>query len=174
MYCFIAVCKSSITWYLISKWRPISWRCYYEGSTFSSVILSPLMLVRPGFEPATSRMLRLCTLCEKIYVDETGGRFADRFREQLRDLEKKRHRCVQNHLRAILFFLITPTTWLFAGYPYTTGTQKAARVSLVSYKNSSFNWVHSLHTGSMNAFHSTNWFTNSCHPPMAKLLYNFT
>ena len=47
------------------------------------------MLVRPGFEPATSRMLILCTLCEKIYVDETGGRFADRFREQLRDLEKK-------------------------------------------------------------------------------------
>ena len=38
---------------------------------------------------AASRMLILCTLCEKIYVDETGRRFADRFREQLRDLEKK-------------------------------------------------------------------------------------
>ena len=29
-----------------------------------------------------------------------------------------------NQSRAILIFLITPTTkWLFAGYPYTTGTQ---------------------------------------------------
>ena len=38
------------------------------------------------------------------------------------------------------------------------GTQKAAKVS---NKNSSFNWVHFLHTALINASHSTNLFTNS-------------
>ena len=60
-----------------------------------------------------------------------------------------------NQLRAILIFLITPTRWQFAGYPFTTGTQKAAKLS---NKNSSFNWVHSILTESMNASHSTNFF----------------
>ena len=69
-----------------------------------------------------------------------------------------------NQSRAILIFPITPTiTWPFAGYPYTTGTQKAAKVS---NNNSFFNWVHSLHTELMNASHSTNSFSNSCdHTP---------
>ena len=60
-------------------------------------------------------------------------------------------------LRAILIFPITPTT-IFAGYSYTTGTQKAAKIWS---KNSSFNWVHSLHTELVNASHSTNLSTNS-------------
>ena len=65
-----------------------------------------------------------------------------------------------NQLRAILIFLIpSTTTWLFAGYPYTTGTQKAAKIS---NKNSPFNWVQSLQTKLMNASHSTNVFINSC------------
>ena len=65
-----------------------------------------------------------------------------------------------NQSSAISIFLTTPTTtWLFAGYPYTTGTQKAAKIS---NKNYFFNWVHSLHTDLMNASHSTNLFTNSC------------
>ena len=42
---------------------------------------------------------------------------------------------------------------------YTTGTQKAVKIS---NKNSSFNSVHSLHTGLVSASHSTNLFTNSC------------
>ena len=64
-----------------------------------------------------------------------------------------------NQLRTILIFLITPTTtWLFVGYPHTTGTQKAAKIS---NKNSPFNLVHSLHTKLMNDSHSTNVFTNS-------------
>ena len=63
-------------------------------------------------------------------------------------------------IRAILIFLITlTTTWLFASYLYTTRTQKA---ETISEKNLSFNWVHSLHKGSMNASHSTDLFTNSC------------
>ena len=36
-----------------------------------------------------------CTLCKKIYIGETGRRLADRFREHLRDVGKKQHRCVQ-------------------------------------------------------------------------------
>ena len=35
-----------------------------------------------------------------------------------------------NQSRAISIFLTTPTTtWLFAGFTYTTGTQKAAKIS---------------------------------------------
>ena len=61
----------------------------------------------------------------------------------------------------LVLFLITPTKRSqFEDYPYATGTQKAAKVS---NKNSSFNWVHSIHTGSKNASHSTNLFTNLCH-----------
>ena len=65
-----------------------------------------------------------------------------------------------NQSRAILIFPITPTTtWLFSGYSYTKGTQKAGKIS---NKNLFFNWVQSLHTELMNASHSTNLFTNSC------------
>ena len=31
------------------------YRCHYKGSTFFSVLLRPWVLVRPGFEPVTSR-----------------------------------------------------------------------------------------------------------------------
>ena len=33
----------------------------------------------------------------------------------------------------------------------------------VSVSKASFNWVHSIHTGSMNAFHSSSLVTSSCH-----------
>ena len=53
-----------------------------------------------------------------------------------------------NQLRAILVFLITPTTTpQLTGYASTTETQKAAKYS---NKNSPFNWVHSILTGLMN------------------------
>ena len=93
-----------------------------------------------------------CTLCKKIYIGETGRRLAE--------TQDKTTQMRPNQSRAILIFPITPTTTrLFAGYPYTTGTQKAAKIS---NKNSFFNSVHSLHTELMNASHSTNLFTNSC------------
>ena len=98
-----------------------------------------------------------CTLCKKIYIGEIGRRLTGRFREH----QKKTTQMRPNQLRAILIFLITSTTTRqFAGYPYTTVTQRAAKIS---NKNSSFNWVRSIHTGSMNASHFTNFFTNSCH-----------
>ena len=93
------------------------------------------------------------------YIGETRRRLADRFREHLQNVEKNktdaskpvaRHFNLPNH---------STTTWLFAGDPYTTRTQKAAKVSNKIYF---FNWVHSLHTELMNASHSTNLFTNSC------------
>ena len=65
---------------------------------------------------------------------------AHRIRELLRDVEKTTQ-MRPNQLLAILIFLITPTTtWLFAGYPYTTEIQKATKIS---NENSSFNSVHS-------------------------------
>ena len=80
--------------------------------------------------------------------------------KQLTETQNKTTQMRPNQSRAVLIFPITPTTtWLFAGYPYTTGTQKAAKFS---NKNSIFNWEHCLHTALMNASHSTNLFTNSC------------
>ena len=69
-------------------------------------------------------------LCKNIYIDETGKRSADRFREHLRVVEKKKTKQMRpNQLRAILISLTTPTTtWLFAGYRYTTRTEKAAKI----------------------------------------------
>ena len=75
-----------------------------------------------------------------------------------------------NQMRTILIFLITsPTIWLFAGYPYTTGKRKAAKIS---NKNSAFNWVHSLHTELMNASHPLIYLQIhvTIFPPMEKLL----
>ena len=66
---------------------------------------------------------------------ETGRRLADRFREHLRDAEQNNtdaFKPVARHFLkwrlGIKILPITPTTtWLFAGYPYSTGTQKAAK-----------------------------------------------
>ena len=102
----------------------------------------------------------------QIYIGETGRILVDHFCE----MKKKVTQMHPNQLQAILIFLITPsTTWPFAGYPDTTGTQKAAKNL---NKNSSFNRAHSINTGSMNASHSTNLFTNySCHHIFKKLLH---
>ena len=102
----------------------------------------------------------ICTLRKKIYIGETGRGLVDHFPKTPKRCRKKNNTDTvrPNQLHAILIFLITlTTTWLFAGYPYTRGTQKAAKIS---NKNSSFNWVHSILTGSMNTSHSTNLFTN--------------
>jgi len=66
----------------------------------------------------------------------------------------------------------------FAGYPNTTETQIAAKISNKNY--SSFNWVHPIHMGSMIASHFTNLFANSYHhistngkaPPHSHEAYN--
>ena len=55
---------------------------------------------------------------------------------------RKKTQMRPNQSRAILIFLITPTTtWLFAGYPYTLRTEKATKIL---NKNSFFNRVHGL------------------------------
>ena len=87
-----------------------------------------------------------CTLCKKI------------FREHLRDVEENdtdASKPVARH------FNLPNQSYhnMTICYPYSAGTQKAAKIS---NKNSSSNWEHSLHTGLMNASHSTNLFTNSC------------
>ena len=100
-----------------------------------------------------------CTLCKKIYIGETGGNWRTASANTY-EMQNKTTQMHPNQLRPILIFLITPTTTcLFSGYPYTTGTQKSAKIS---NKNSFFNWVHSPHTELMNASHSTNLFTHSC------------
>ena len=62
-----------------------------------------------------------------------------------------------------------PYTYLYwglkEGKPIIVASKKsyfAQKAAKISNKNLFFNWVHFLHTGSMNASHSTNLFTNSC------------
>ena len=59
-----------------------------------------------------------CTLCNKLYIGETGRRLGDRFGEHLRDVEKNdkdaskpvaRHFNLPNHSK---------NTWLSAAFPY--------------------------------------------------------
>ena len=68
-----------------------------------------------------------------------------------------------NQLRAILITLMTPTTtWLFAGYLYTTRTQKAEKISQLG----------KLSPQRINERLSFHWFVHKIHvttfPPMAK------
>ena len=98
-------------------------------------------------------------LCKKNYIGETGRRLADRFRERPRDVEK-------NHTDAskpVARYCNLPNHFhhnmTICEISLHRGTQKATKIS---NKNSSFNWVHSILTGSMNASHTTNIFTNSC------------
>ena len=97
----------------------------------------------------------ISTLCKNLHRrnrKKIGGPLS---RTPTRRRKKKRHTDASkpNQLGASSIYLITPTrTWLFAGYVYTTETQKAAKISS---KNSSLNGVHSLHTELKNASHST-------------------
>ena len=51
-----------------------------------SLVLSALLTKKlPTF---LSRLNETCTLCNKLYIGETGRRLGDRFREHLRDVEK--------------------------------------------------------------------------------------
>ena len=59
-----------------------------------------------------------CTLCNKLYIGETGRRLGDRFREHLRDVEKN-DKDASKPVARILICLTTPkNTWLSAAFPY--------------------------------------------------------
>ena len=88
--------------------------------------------------------------CRKIYIGETGRRLPDCFREHLRDVEKNdtdaskpfaRHFNLRNRSHHNLRAILTPREHR---EPQKSRTK-----------------IHSILTGSMNASHSTNLFTNS-------------
>ena len=102
-----------------------------------------------------------CTLCNKIYIGETGRRLADRFREHLRDVEKNgtdaskpvaRHFNLPNH---------SHHNMTICGLSLHHGNTESRKN--LEQKNI-FQLAHSIHTESMNASHSINLFTNSRHP----------
>ena len=98
-----------------------------------------------------------CTQCKNIYTGESGRRLADRFRELPRDVGTQMR---QNQLRAVLIFRITTTiTWQFAGVSLHHGNAERRK----SLEQKYFNLAHCIHTESMNASHSLNYITNSCH-----------
>ena len=47
-------------------------RYYYKGTTFSSVILKPSLLVWPGFEPTTSHMVVQCSMNWSVSKTQTS------------------------------------------------------------------------------------------------------
>ena len=100
-----------------------------------------------------------CTLCKKIYIGETGWRLADRFREHLRDAEQNKRdasKPVARHFNLPNHSHHNMTICGLSLHQGNTESRKTLEQKLI------FNWVHSLHTESMNASHSTNLFTNSC------------
>ena len=90
---------------------------------------------------------------------ETGRRLADRFREHLRDVEKKQHRRVQ--ISRAPFNLPNHSHHNVTICEVTLHHENTEGCKSFE-QNSFFNWVHSLHTELMNTSHSTNLFTNSC------------
>ena len=111
----------------------------------------------------SSIALITCTLYKKIYIDETGRRLADRFREHLRDVEKSdtdaskpvvRHFNLPNH---------SHQNMTICGLILHHGnTQNRKNLEQKFIFQLSPHRVRSLHTGLMNASHSTSLFTNSC------------
>ena len=98
------------------------------------------------------------TLWKKIYIGETGRRLADRFREHLRDCERNdtdASKPVSRH-----FSLPSHSHHKMAIWGLSLHHGNAESVKNLERK--SFNWIHFLHTGLMNASLSTNLFTNSC------------
>ena len=96
------------------------------------------------------------TLCKKIYIDETGRKLANLFREHLQDVQKNdtyASKPVARHYNL-------PN---YSHHNMTITPREHRKPQQITNKNSSFIWVHSIHTGSMNAAHCTNLFTNSCH-----------
>ena len=66
----------------------------------------------------------------------------------------------QNQLRAILIFLLTPTTtWQFAAYPYTTGTRRAAKISEKIHFQLGTPYLHRIN----ECLTAISLFANSCH-----------
>ena len=62
-----------------------------------------------------------CTLCNKLYIGESGRKLGDRFREHLLDVKNKG----SDLSKPISIFRATRTnTWKFAEFTYTLGTMK--------------------------------------------------
>ena len=98
-----------------------------------------------------------CTLCKKIYIRETGRRLADRFHEDLRDVEKNntdafqpvaRHFNLPNH----------------SHHNMTICKPSLHHRSTESHKNLEQKFIFQLGTISLRTelSHSTNLFPNSC------------
>ena len=99
-----------------------------------------------------------CTLCNKLYIGETGRRLGDRFREHLRDVEKNdkdaskpvaRHFNLPNHSKK---------------HMAVCGLSLRRKAARIWNKNSSFKSAPLILTVLTNAFHLTNIFLFSrCH-----------
>ena len=102
-----------------------------------------------------------CTLCKKIYVGETGRRLTDRFREHLRDVEKKRHRCLKTSARHFNLPNHSHHNMTICGLSLHYGNTE-------SRKNLEQKFIFQLGTlyphGVNERLSSINLFTNSRHP----------
>ena len=149
---------------IVQLWKKCCMKCgvWNQMKILSSHLLDNLSLNCPAqtnYHRERFRKLTFRALALRRSETKQGGDWRTASANTY-ETQNKTTQMRTNQSRAILIFPIPPTTtWLFAGYPYTTGTQKAAKIS---NKNSFFSWVHSLHTESTNASHSTNLFTISC------------
>ena len=96
-----------------------------------------------------------CTLCKKLYIGETGRRLGDRFRNHLRDAEKKTKTHLNRSRDTLISTIILSNIWQSAAFPYTRkqGKPQNSRTKKI-FSKSAFLTL----TVSTNAFHSTNLF----------------
>ena len=101
-----------------------------------------------------------CTYCKKLFIGETGRRLGDRFREHLRDVERKdkgtsrsvaRHFNLLNHSKQHI---------VVCGLHFNQAVRKAAKLQKRNFSSKSALLIPTVST---SVFHSTTLFLFSRH-----------
>ena len=94
-----------------------------------------------------------CTYCKKLNIGETGRRLGERFRENLREVERNDKDTFKPVARHFNLLIILNSIWQFPAFPQIQAVRKAGKLQ---NKNLSFKSASFIPTVSTSAFHSTN------------------
>ena len=88
--------------------------------------VSPSSEVNDHFDCTTSNIIYCitCTLCNKLYIGESGRKLGDRFREHLLDVKNKGSDLSKPVARHFNLRAIRTNTWKSVEFTYTLGTMK--------------------------------------------------
>ena len=96
------------------------------SDTVEASNISRYLLFHDHFDCTTSNIIYCitCTLCNKLYIGESGRKLGDRFREHLLDVKTKDQTYLNPWLDISIFRATRTFTWKFAEFTYTLGTMK--------------------------------------------------